>query len=111
MNLAENAVRHTDESATITLGTALNGGEVRIWVSDDGPGIPLAEQRRVFDRLTRGSDTRDGSGDGSGTGLGLAIVRAIAVAHGGRVELKSRPSAGSRFTIVIPSGAGEAAPT
>ncbi|MDQ3091325.1 MAG: ATP-binding protein [Actinomycetota bacterium] len=111
VNLAENAVRHTGESATITLGTALNGGEVRIWVSDDGPGIPLAEQRRVFDRLTRGSDTRDGSGDGSGTGLGLAIVRAIAVAHGGRVELKSRPSAGSRFTIVIPSVAGEAAPT
>ncbi len=105
VNLAENAVRHTDPSATIALGTALKRGEARIWVSDDGPGIPAGEQSRVFERLTRGADTRDSSG----TGLGLAIVRAIAAAHGGRVELSSRPGAGSRFTIVIPPGSGEAA--
>ena len=109
MNLAENAVRHTGQSAGIALGMAFDGSEARIWVSDDGPGIPLSEQATVFDRLTRGASTRDGSGDGSGTGLGLAIVRAIAVAHGGRVELKSRPSAGSRFTVVIPRDGVEAA--
>ncbi len=111
VSLAENAVRHTGDSAAISLGTAFEHGEVRIWVSDDGPGIPVAEQRRVFDRLTRGSSTRDESGDGSGTGLGLAIVRAIATAHGGRIALWSRPGVGSRFTIVIPSEPGEKSST
>jgi len=73
-----------------------------IWVSDGGQGISLSDQNRVFDRFARGTHTRDGSVEGSGTGLGLAIVRVIAEAHGGRVELQSRPGQGSRFTIFIP---------
>jgi two-component system OmpR family sensor kinase len=102
INLAENAVRHTDGGDAIALGTSLSQREARIWVKDQGPGVPIADQRRVFERFTRGANTRDGSDEGSGAGLGLAIVRAIAAAHGGRVELDSTPGAGARFTIVFP---------
>lgn len=102
MNLAENAVRHTEESAELALGASIMGGEARIWVSDTGRGIPLEDQARVFDRTWRG----DGHGAGRGTGIGLAIVRAIAKAHGGHVEIDSRPGIGTRFTIVIPTGHG-----
>ncbi len=103
INLAENAVRHTDGGDAIGLGTSLSQREARIWVRDEGPGIPVGDQRRVFDRFARAPNPRNGSDDGAGAGLGLAIVRAIATAHGGRVELDSAPGAGARFTIVIPT--------
>jgi two-component system, OmpR family, sensor kinase len=102
VQLAENAVRHTGPGEVIALGSALSGREARIWVRDDGPGIPPEEQSRVFERFRRGDRSRAGSG------LGLSIVRAIAEAHGGRVELRSRPGAGATFTLVVPlEGASE----
>jgi signal transduction histidine kinase len=94
MNLAHNAVQHTEEGDTIVLGSALEDGDARIWVSDTGPGIALAEQQRIFERFATGGD---------GAGLGLAIVKTIAGAHGGRVELESEPGHGARFTIVVPA--------
>jgi signal transduction histidine kinase len=54
----------------------------------------------IFERFARGGDGRRRS---QGAGLGLAIVRAVAEAHGGRVDLDSRPGAGARFTISIPT--------
>ncbi len=95
MNLADNAVRHTDAGARIALGSAVDGEAARIWVRDSGPGISQADQERIFERFTAG-DNRGGAG------LGLAIVRAIAEAHGGHVELDSAPGLGATFTIVIP---------
>jgi two-component system OmpR family sensor kinase len=100
MNLARNAVEHTGPDATIVLGSAAFNGEVRFWVADTGPGIAPDEQAAIFERFTRGGDRRRRS---EGAGLGLAIVRAVADAHGGRVELDSRPGAGARFTISIPT--------
>ena len=73
---------------------------MRLWVADSGPGIPPADRDRIFDRFHRAGDGRRRS---DGAGLGLAIVRAIAEAHGGRVELDSREGAGSTFTLVIPA--------
>jgi len=105
MNLAENAVRHTPDNTEIALGASLEEGTARIWVSDNGPGIPLKDQARVFERMWRGR------GRSRGTGLGLTIVRAIAAAHGGRVELKTRPGDGTRFTIVIPAHQPDEGPT
>jgi len=93
MNLAHNAVQHTEEGDTITLGSSLDG-DVRIWVADSGAGIERGEQARIFERSVSGGD---------GAGLGLAIVRTIAEAHGGHVELRSEPGEGSRFTIVVPA--------
>ena len=92
MSLAHHAVRHTDEDEAVAIGTSLNGDEARLWVRDSGSGLSEPEQAGIFDRER---------------GLGLAIVRAIAEAHGGRVELESRPGKGSTFTIVLPRASSE----
>lgn len=101
MNLAQNAVRHTRGDDTIAIGSSLAGGEARIWVRDEGEGIPPDKQERIFERFASDAER---SRAGGGAGLGLAIVKAIAEAHGGHVELQSAPGAGARFTIVFPSG-------
>jgi len=98
VQLAQNAVEHTQEGDEVSVGSAVEGGEGRFWVRDDGPGIAPADQERIFERFERGG-ARKPSG---GSGLGLSIVRAIAGAHGGRVELLSGPGAGALFTIVVP---------
>lgn len=99
VQLAANAVRHTAPGSTLRTGSRTSGSEVRLWVSDQGPGIPVEEQGRIFERFSRGGRTARGD---RGAGLGLAIVRAIAEAHRGRVDLRSAPGAGSTFTLVIP---------
>ena len=99
MNLAQNAVAHTEVGDEIAIGAAVNGDEASIWVRDTGVGIPASEQRRIFSRFSRGAHSR---GRYEGTGIGLAIVRAIAEAHGGRVRVTSRPGEGARFDILLP---------
>jgi signal transduction histidine kinase len=99
MNLVQNAVRHTQEADTITLGSSVRDSYASIWVSDTGEGIAPEDQKRIFERFTRGTN-QDNQFEGHG--LGLSIVQAIAHAHGGWVELQSRLGEGSTFTIVIP---------
>jgi signal transduction histidine kinase len=101
LQLAENAVNHTIAGSRIGIGSAVNGTEVRLWVSDTGPGIAPEDQARVFERFARGPGGRRRS---EGSGLGLPIVAAIAEGHGGRVEVASAAGRGSTFTIVIPAG-------
>ena len=103
MNLTENACRHTREGEAIWIGSSLVGEQVRLWVRDEGPGIPEEDQGRIFNRFARAGSNPDSSAHGFG--LGLAIVRAVAEAHDGRVELVSSPGAGATFTIVLPAGA------
>src|SRR5688572_26371833 len=105
MGLAENAVQHTDEHDRVWIGSAVDDSEASLWVRDSGPGIPRGDQARIFERFARASGSRRRS---EGAGLGLSIVRAIAEAHGGRVELASRPGAGATFTVVIPLQGPEA---
>jgi two-component system OmpR family sensor kinase len=100
MQLAQNAVQHTEPGDRIALGSALAGHTARLWVADSGPGVPPDERERIFDRFHRGGDGRRRS---DGAGLGLSIVRAIAEAHGGRVELDSREGAGATFTLILPT--------
>jgi two-component system, OmpR family, sensor kinase len=99
MNLSQNAVTHTMAGDAVELGSELRNGRVRLWVKDTGPGVPQHEQARIFERFVR----LDRAPAGEGAGLGLAITRAVAEAHGGRVELDSRPGAGARFTVIIPT--------
>jgi signal transduction histidine kinase len=99
MGLAQNAVQHTGDGDAVWLGSSVDDGEASLWVRDAGPGIPRGDRERIFERFARAGDSRRRS---EGAGLGLAIVRAIAEAHGGRVELASRPGAGSTFTVVVP---------
>ena len=71
---------------------------------DAGPGVAPDDQERIFERFARASASRRRS---EGAGLGLAIVRAIAEAHGGSVELSSRPGAGATFTVIVPAGGAD----
>jgi two-component system, OmpR family, sensor kinase len=99
VQLAQNAVAHAGEGATITIGSAVRGGRTHLWVADDGPGLPAgADRDRLFARFSRGQ----GGPRSEGAGLGLAIVRAIAEAHGGTVAVDSIAGAGATFTLVLP---------
>jgi signal transduction histidine kinase len=99
MQLAQNAAQHTENGAPISLGSVIANGEARLWVRDSGPGIPVDQQANIFRRFARGAGGRRSDG----AGIGLAIVKAIAEAHYGRVQVLSRPSVGSTFTVVIPT--------
>jgi signal transduction histidine kinase len=98
LQLAQNAVTHA--GGRFTIGSYLEGdaGDVRFTVADQGPGIPDDQRERIFERFSR---VEHGRGR-SGSGLGLAIVDAIAIAHGGRVELTSTPGFGAAFSLVLP---------
>jgi two-component system OmpR family sensor kinase len=104
VQLAQNASSHTAEGDLVILGSAIVDGEARFWVRDTGPGIRQEDQKRIFERFSRGADGRRTEG----AGLGLAIVRAIAEAHGGRVEVHSRPGEGATFTVRLPVDQPEA---
>jgi signal transduction histidine kinase len=100
MNLADNAVQHTTPGAKILIGSEIRDGQARLWVRDTGPGVELEERERIFERFAR---ARKRPRRSDGAGLGLAIVRAIAEAHGGTVELESRSGFGAQFTVVVPA--------
>lgn len=102
-NLIDNAVKYGDPGGTVTLRAAKEDEEgFRLEVEDQGWGIPLREQDRVFERFYRVDRSR--SRERGGTGLGLAIVRHVALIHGGRVSLVSAPGEGSTFALHIPGG-------
>lgn len=98
-NLLANALRYTPGGGTVTLGAeARPPAGVALTVRDQGPGIPLRDQPHIFDRFWQASRH-----DRTGTGLGLAIVRGIAEAHGGGVEVASRPGEGALFLLILPT--------
>jgi signal transduction histidine kinase len=99
MQLAQNAVQHTADGGVIAIGSAVNNGRARFWVRDTGPGIAFEDQEKIFERFARARGARRSEG----AGLGLAIVRAIAEAHHGDLELNSHLGAGAVFTISIPT--------
>jgi len=104
LNLARNAVEHTEPGTVVGIGSARRDGRAAFWVRDEGPGVAIAEQPRIFERFSRGVGARRRS---EGAGLGLAIVRAVAVAHGGQVRLDSVPGQGARFEIEVPAADDE----
>jgi signal transduction histidine kinase len=111
VNLATNAVEHTEDGAEIGLGARVVGGHAQLWVRDTGLGIDPAISGVLFERTSRAPTNRIRRPDG--TGLGLSIVAAIAEAHRGRVDVDSRSASGefgeaaasdhgATFTITIP---------
>ncbi|MFF8918254.1 sensor histidine kinase [Streptomyces sp. NPDC015032] len=99
-NLMENARRHA--ATTIQVRVAVDGQDVVLEVTDDGPGIPADDRERVFDRFTRLDDARTRQ-DG-GTGLGLAIARSIATTHGGTLTAQAPTGSqgGARLVLRLP---------
>lgn len=100
VNLVDNAISHTPPAGDVTVGCKPSGSGVRLWVSDTGSGIPVADQERVFDRFYRVEVSRARSS--GGTGLGLAICKAIVEAHGGTIALASRVGQGTRIDLTFP---------
>ena len=86
-NLVENALRYTPAGGVVDVEADLQDGRPRLRVVDNGPGIPVAERERVFDRFYRGEDAQSLAPESGGSGLGLAIVRAIAERHHASVSL------------------------
>ncbi len=103
-NLVDNAVRYSDPGTRVAIGLQREGASVEVLVTDQGPGIPEAEQERVFERFYRVDPAR--SRATGGTGLGLAIVKHVAAGHGGEVSLWSQVGQGSTFGIRLPDRAG-----
>lgn len=101
LNLLGNAVKYTGQVKRIVIGASSDGKAVRLFVQDNGPGIPRGEQRRIFQEFYRADDRLARAVEGAG--LGLAIVQHIAHGHGGRVEVVSEAGEGSIFSIVLPT--------
>jgi signal transduction histidine kinase len=100
-NLLENAMRHTPRGGIVEVRAHRNGNGVVIEVLDEGPGIPDAEQARVFERFYR-ADTARASSDG-GAGLGLAIAQWIVDLHGGDIRPERREPHGCRMVVTLPN--------
>ncbi len=99
VNLLENALKFSAEPDRVVVRADHLDGQVVVRVVDHGPGIPLAEQARVFEPFNRG-----GRGDGEGgTGLGLAIARGFAQVNGGRLWVESGADQGSTFALALPA--------
>ena len=105
-NLLENALLYADESP-VTIGARGWNQGVRLWVEDQGPGVPPDEHEAVFEKFYRGQ--RTGGHAPSGTGLGLAIAREIVRSHGGTIRVEDVVPHGARFVITLPSGGGHEA--
>lgn len=100
VNLLTNACKYGGSPAKIRLAVGRAGQRMRIAVQDEGPGIPIAEHKRIFQKFYRVDDRLSRSQEGSG--LGLAIVHHVMKAHRGHVDVKSAPGHGSTFTLSIP---------
>ena len=99
-NLIDNAIKYSEGRKALTVEAALRDGGLALTVGDEGIGIPREEQDRIFDKFYRvGRSETQGR---RGSGVGLALVRHVAQAHGGRIDVDSRPGEGSRFTLWLP---------
>ena len=98
INLMENSVKFTPPNGQLEAGAVQEDHWVHMWVKDNGPGIPAAEQERIFDKFTR----LRGTNKSSGLGIGLAFCRLAVVGHGGKIWVESEPGKGSVFHFTFP---------
>jgi len=100
VNLVHNAAIYTPEGTAIILSAAVRGGSLQVNIIDQGPGIPPAERKRVFQAFRRG--IREENGTGKGAGLGLAICKGLVEAHGGKIWIKKQTTSGTTISFTIP---------
>jgi two-component system NtrC family sensor kinase len=97
--LIGNAIKYTPEGGEIKFEMEVQGQQVILRISDNGPGVPPADQPHIFEKFYRASNVPKGVG---GSGLGLAIVKSIVDSHQGRIWVESLLGQGSTFTVVLP---------
>ncbi|MHC1783724.1 MAG: ATP-binding protein [Anaerolineaceae bacterium] len=100
VNLVRNASTYSPEGTEIHISAGVRKGVVQINISDQGPGIPPAEHKKVFKAFQRGSDVEEGLTQGAG--LGLAICKGLVEGHGGRIWIKKKNSPGATISFTIP---------
>jgi signal transduction histidine kinase len=101
-NYLTNALKYSSAEQPVVVGLDVAGHEARVWVRDQGPGIPPEEQARIWERFHRAKGIEIQSGTGVGLGLGLYICRMIIERHQGRVGVESSPGHGSTFWFTLP---------
>ncbi len=108
INLLDNALKYAPESKRVSVSVTATKEGVEVAVSDQGPGIPEAEQSRIFERFVRGTSAkpRDGQSPVRGSGIGLSLVRHIAESHQGRAWVESTLGQGATFRFAIPRPRG-----
>ena len=99
-NLMENAAKHGSADGRIEVTAAAGERQLRIMVTDHGPGIPANELKEIFKPFFRGGRAR--SNQVRGSGLGLSLVKEIAETHGGKISVASEPGKGATFTLTLP---------
>lgn len=104
MNLVTNAIQHNHPQGALQVDLKEEDSAVVLQVTDHGPGIPLAEQSRIFERFFRADASR--SREAGGNGLGLAITKSIVQLHNGEITLASTPGAGTTVRVRLPRGGG-----
>lgn len=100
-NLVDNAIKFSPKEKKILISTENKTGSFFVHIKDQGKGIPLQFQERIFDRFYRIADTPE-KAQGSGFGLGLSITKKIVEFMGGKIQLRSKPLEGSTFSIELP---------
>jgi signal transduction histidine kinase len=103
LNLLDNALKYGPASQTVTVGTTIDGSHARVWVDDEGEGIPLRERERVWKPFYRMQGHANSSVAGSG--IGLFVVRELARLHGGDAWVEDAPRRGARVVIDLPAAA------
>ena len=98
-NLLTNAVKFAPPGGTVDVGVSRVDGEVRVSVSDNGPGIAPEDQRRIFEEFQQAAAGKE---QREGTGLGLALSKRLVELHDGRIWVESEPGKGSRFVFTLP---------
>ena len=102
INLLDNAIRVTPTGGQVEIALRELSDKIQVSVSDTGPGIPPEEQALIWERFHKVDKSRTRKGEG--TGLGLAITKKIIEAHGGSIDVFSKPGEGSTFVFIIPKG-------
>jgi PAS domain S-box-containing protein len=103
-NYLTNALKYSPADCPVEVGLDMEQQQARVWVRDEGPGLPREEQERIWDRFYRAKGIEVQSGTGVGLGLGLHICRTIVERHQGQVGIQSVQGQGSTFWFTVPLG-------
>jgi signal transduction histidine kinase len=107
VNLLSNAAKYAPEGSTIRIGGRPLGGQIELWVEDEGPGVPGSSAGVIFERFQRGLGTEP---EAPGLGLGLWIVKSILERHGGSIRVERTGEARTRFVLCLPLATGANGP-